>query len=97
MHNACDLHPVHTVLARGNGVVHGMQLFALYRSKIRVFETFFCQREQPSYVKHVLGSVYVFFTQSGDWVCGLGVGGVSNGGGMRRIAMVQSCLCNLTQ
>ena len=64
-----------------NGVVHNllMQLFALYSSKTEVLPNYFfdivtTHNDQPSYVKHVLGSVYVFFTPFGDWVWGGGGG-----------------------
>ena len=49
------------------GLLHNllMQLFTLESSKIEVFETFFSdtvitQNAHPSYVKHVLGRIYVF-------------------------------------
>ena len=47
-----------------------MQLFTLGSSKMEVFETYFCdivitQNDHPSYEKHVLGSIYVFFTPFG--------------------------------
>ena len=55
-----------------------MQFFALYSSKNEVSETYFdivtTHNDRPSYVKHFLGSVYVFFTLFGD--CG-GGGGLS--------------------
>ena len=58
-----------------DGVVHNllMQLFAMYSSKIEVSETYFfdivtTHNDLPSSVKHVLGSVYVFFTLFGYWV-----------------------------
>ena len=58
-----------------------MQLFTLGSSKIEVFETYFFDtmityNEHPSYVKHVLGRIYVFFTLFGYWAHG---GGVSQG------------------
>ena len=53
------------------GLVHNllMQLFTLDSSKIGVFETYFfdtmiTQNDHPKYVKHVSGSIYMFFTQS---------------------------------
>ena len=56
-----------------------MQLFTLGSSKIEVFET--CpfdmvttQNDHPSYVKHVLGRIYMFFTQFGYWPHGGGGG-----------------------
>ena len=64
------------------GLVHNllMQFFNLGSSKIEVFETCFfdivtTQNDHPSYVKHVLGCIYVFFTLFGYWVGG----GVSQG------------------
>ena len=52
-----------------------MQFFALFGSKIEVFETYLfdiatTHNDQPSYVKHVLGFIDVFLTLFGDWVCG---------------------------
>ena len=50
------------------GLVHNllMQFFNLGSSKIEVFETCFfdtvtTQNDHPSYVKHVLGRIYMFF------------------------------------
>ena len=59
-----------------------MQFFTLDSSKIEVFETYFfdivtTQYDHPSYVKHVLGRIYVFFHPI--WVLGDGGGGVRNG------------------
>ena len=69
------------------GRVHNllMQFFNLDSSKIEVFETCFCdivttQNDHPSYVKHVLGSIYVFFTLFGYWPH-RGGGGGSQGTG----------------
>ena len=50
-----------------------MQLFNLYSSKIEVsksysFDTVTTHNDQPSYVKHVLRHISVFFTPFGDWV-----------------------------
>ena len=50
--------PVHNLL---------MQFFTLGSSKIEVFETCFFDivttlNDHPSYVKHFLGRIYVFFT-----------------------------------
>ena len=58
-----------------------MQLFTLGSSKIEVFETFFfdivtTQNDHPSYAKHVLGRIYVFFTLFGYQVGGGGGGGL---------------------
>ena len=54
------------------GRVHNllMQFFTPDSSKIEVFETFFfdivtTQNDHPSYAKHVLGRIYVFFTLFG--------------------------------
>ena len=49
-----------------------MQFFTLDSSKIEVFETHFfdiviTQNDHPTYVKHVLGCIYVFFTLFGYW------------------------------
>ena len=56
-----------------NGLVHNllMQFFTLGSSKIEVFETCFfyvvtTQYDHPSYVKHVLGRIYMFFTLFGS-------------------------------
>ena len=51
-----------------------MPFFTLYRSKIEVLETCLFDvvdtyNGHPSYVKHVLGNIYVFFTLFGCWVC----------------------------
>ena len=55
-----------------NGPVHNllMQFFTLGSSKVEVFETCFfdivtTQYDHPSYIKHVLGRIYVFFTRFG--------------------------------
>ena len=65
------------------GLVHNllMQFFTPSSSKIEGFETSFydvltTQYDHPSYVKHVLGRSYVFFTQFGYKVGG---GGGSQG------------------
>ena len=64
------------------GLAHNllMQLFTLDSSKIQVFKT--ChfdivttQYDHPSYLKHVLGRIYMFFPLFGYWVGG----GVSQG------------------
>ena len=54
-----------------------MQFFTLGSSKIEVFETCFSdivttQNDHPSYVKHVLGRIYVFLTLFGYQVRGGG-------------------------
>ena len=69
------------------GLVHNllMQFFTLDSSKMEVFETCFfdivtTQNDHPRYVKHVLGRIYMFFTQF--WVFGYylrGGGGGSQG------------------
>ena len=58
-----------------------MQLFSHGSSKIEVFETCFfdivtTQKDHPTYVKHVLARICVFFTLFGYWAGG---GGVSQG------------------
>ena len=67
-----------------NGPVHNllMQFFTLGSSKIEVFETCFfdvvtTQNDHPSYAKHVLGRIYVFFHPI--WVLGPGGGGSPKG------------------
>ena len=71
-----------------NGLVHNllMHFFTLGSSKIEVFETYFFhtmtnQNEHPSFVKHVLGHLYMHFTLFGYWAHG--GGGVSEGMGIR--------------
>ena len=64
-----------------------MQFFNPGSSKIEVFETCFfdiltTQNDHPSYAKHVLGRIYVFFTLFGYQVGG--GGGVSQGTGAQR-------------
>ena len=61
------------------GRVHNllMQFFTPDSSKMEVFETYFfdivtTQNDHPSYGKHVLGRIYVFFTQFGKYVRGGG-------------------------
>ena len=62
-----------------NGPVHNLhvQFFTLGSSKIEVFETCFfdivtTQNDHPSYVKHVLGRIYMFFPLFGYYVRGEG-------------------------
>ena len=62
-----------------NGPVHNLLIhfFTPGSSKIKVFETCFfdvvtTQYDHPSYVKHVLGRIYVFFSLFGYWVGGGG-------------------------
>ena len=55
-----------------------MQFFNPDSSKMEVFETCFfdivtTQNDHPSYAKHILGRIYVFFTLF--WVSGRGGGG----------------------
>ena len=64
-------------IGRTEGLVHNllMQLFTLDSSKMEVFKTFFfdivtTQYDHPSYLKHVLGRIYMFFTLFGYWVGG---------------------------
>ena len=57
-----------------------MQFFTLDTSKIKVLETRFfnivtTQNDHASYVKHVLGRIYVFFTLFGYQARGGGGGG----------------------
>ena len=61
------------------GLVHNllMQFFTVESSKMEVFETYFfdiviTQNDHPSYVKHVLGCIYVVFILFGYWVGGGG-------------------------
>ena len=60
-----------------------MQFFTPDSSKMEVFETYFfdivtTQNDHPSYGKHVLGRMYVFFTLFGYQVGG-GGGGAPKG------------------
>ena len=59
------------------GLVHNllMQFFTLDSSQMEVFKTCFfdivtTQYDHPSYLKHVLGRIYMFFTLFGYWVGG---------------------------
>ena len=61
-----------------------VQLFTPDSSKLKVFETCFCdivttQNDHPRYAKHVLGRIYVFFTLFGYQVRGGWGGGGSQG------------------
>ena len=54
-----------------------MQLFTLDNSKMELFKTCFfdivtTQYDHPSYLKHILGRIWVFFTLFGYWVWGGG-------------------------
>ena len=57
-------------------MVHNlMQFFTLGSSKIEVFKTYFVdivttQNDHPTYVKHVLGRICLFFTLFVYWVRG---------------------------
>ena len=67
-----------------------MQFFNPDSSKIEVFETFLfdivtTQNDHPSYAKHILGRIYVFFTLFGCWV--RGGGGVSPKGRVHNLLM----------
>ena len=64
------------------GLLHNllMQFFTLDSSKNEVFKTCFfdivtTRYDHPSYLKHILGRIYMFFTLFGYWVWG-GGGGV---------------------
>ena len=70
----CQRHEM--AVSTNNGLVNGpvhnllMQFFTLGSSKIEVFETCFydivtARYDHPSYVKHVLGRIYVFFALFG--------------------------------
>ena len=74
IHNPCQRREM--TVSTNNGLVNGpvhnllMQFFTLASSKIEVFETYFfdivtTQNDHPSYVKRVLGRIYVFFTLFG--------------------------------
>ena len=70
-----------------------MQFFTPDSSKIEVFETCFfdivtTQNDHPSYVKHVLGRIYVFFTLFGNQVRG--------GGGGLLEDWYTTCLCSFS-
>ena len=63
-----------------------MQFFTLDSSKMEVFKTCFfdivtTQYDHPSYLKHILGRIYMFFTLFGYWVGWEGGGGGSQGNG----------------
>ena len=95
-HNPCQRREmaVSTNDGQVNGEVHNllMQFFTPGSSKIKVFETCFfdivtTQNDHPSYLKHVLGRIYVFFT-----LFGYQVGG---GGGLPRDGCT-TCLCSFS-
>ena len=71
-HNPCQRREMTVFTNNGlvNGPVHNllMQFFTLGSSKVTVFEIYFLdivitKSDHPRYVKHVLGRIYVFFTQ----------------------------------
>ena len=75
--------PVHNLL---------MQFFTVGSSKIEVFETYIfdivtTQYDHPSYVKHVLGRIYMFFTLFGYWAHGAGGGGGARKGVVHNLLM----------
>ena len=97
VHNLCQRREM--TVSTNNGLVNGpvhnllMQFFTLGSSKIEVFETCFydiviTQNDHPSYVKHVLGRIYVFFTLFGYQVPG-------GGGGVPR-DWYTTCLCSFS-
>ena len=74
VHNPCQRREM--TVSTNNGLVNGevhnllMQFFTPSSSKIELFETCFfdivtTQNDHPSYAKHVLGRIYVFFTLFG--------------------------------
>ena len=68
-----------------------MQFFTLGSSTIEVFETIFSdtvftKNGHPSYVKHVLGRIYVFFTYLG----------IRSGGGGLIGDWYTTCLCSFS-
>ena len=72
-----------------------MQFFTLDSSKMEVFKSCFfdivtTQYDPPSYLKQILGRIWVFFTLFGYWV-GLGGGG----GGLPR-NWYTTCLCSFS-
>ena len=83
VHNPCQRREM--TVSTNNGLVNGpvhnllMQFFTPGSSKTEVSETSFfdivtTQYDHPRYVKHVLGRIYVFFTQFGNQVRGRGGG-----------------------
>ena len=89
-HNPCQRREM--TVSTNNGLVNGpvhnvlVQFFTLDSSKIEVLETWFCdivttRYDHPSYVKHVFGCMYVFFT-----VFGYGPHAGGGGGGSEGIA-----------
>ena len=97
VHNPCQRREMTVSTNNGplNGEVHNllMQFFTPGSSKIKVFETRFfdivaTQNDHPSYAKHVLGRIYVFFT-----LFGYQVGG--GGGGLPRDGCT-TCSCSFS-
>ena len=85
-----------------------MQFFTPDSSKMEVFETYFfdivtTQNDHPSYGKHVLGRIYVFFTLFGYQVGG--GGGGSQGIGTQlmqfftpdsfKMKVFETCFCDI--
>ena len=86
VHNPCQRREMTVSTNNGlvNGLVHNllMQFFTPGSSKMEVFETYFfdvvtTQNDHPSYVKPVLGRMYMFFYPI--WVLPPGGGGGSQG------------------
>ena len=97
VHNPCQRREMAVSTNDGlvNGEVHNllMQFFIPDRSKTEVFETCFfdivtTQNDHSSYVKHVLGCIYVFSTLFGYWVGG--------GGGVLPRGWYATCLCSFS-
>ena len=71
-------HPIWVLGSGGGGAPKGlvhnllMQFFTLDSSKVEVFKTCFfdivtTQYDHPSYLKHILGRICMFFTLFGYW------------------------------
>ena len=97
VHNPCQRREM--IVSTNNGLVNGpghnllMQFFTLGSSKMEVFETYFfdivtTQNDHPSYAKHVLGRIYVFFTL-------FGYSGPGEWGGLPR-DWYTTCLCSFS-
>ena len=81
-------------VSQGTGAQPAYAVFHPSSSKIEVFETYFfdivtTQNDHPSYGKHVLGRIYVFFTLFGYQVGGGGGGGLPRDG-------CTTCLCSFS-
>ena len=99
-------HPIWVLVGWGGGgggapkgMVHNllMQFFTLDSSKMEVFKPCFfdivtTQYAHLSYLKHILGRLWVFFTLFGYWLVGGGGGG---GGGGAPKGMVHNLLMQL--